>query len=66
MTGKPAREPVLTERKTDEYGPYVQEWYCEPPGAGVRYRVIYETWLTAVRPPVRMIRKIELLQGEQA
>lgn len=65
MGRKPPGAPVLTEECRDEWGPYVQEWYCEPPPAGVSYIVARESWLTAATPPVRMIHEIEPVHPQE-
>jgi hypothetical protein len=55
----PRPERVLRERRDDGYGPYWQEWYCEPPGPGQHYRVSSQEWGFVDREPVRRIYAIE-------
>ena len=50
--------PILTELRRDGDSYYLEEWYCEPPAVGVRYRVIDEEWTGEYH--VRSIRRIEL------
>ncbi len=54
------REPILREQRDG----YTQEWYCDPPPLGVRYRVHdgKDEWATEGDMPVRRIYEIEYVE----
>ncbi len=69
MNGQPDAQPLLREWLDGSKGSFSgfwQEWYCDPPPSGVKYRVHPggDDWTTVTEDgrqiPVRRIREIEL------
>jgi hypothetical protein len=65
MTAKD--KPTLRENRNGENGPYIQEWWCDPPALGKLFDVTREEWAEDPETglPLRKVHAVKLFSWQK-